>query len=111
MPPAKRVGAQSLAPYYAEHGIDAAAISPVGPGAQPFSAEAAEVLPTIRARGRQLPLRFADAGAARVLARSWGCEDTVVGNHSGGSGVACRRAASTPSLRKGPKPAATAACS
>ena len=33
----------SLAPYYAEHGIDAAAIPP-GPGRAPFSAEAAEVL-------------------------------------------------------------------
>lgn len=37
----------ALAPYYAEHGIDAASI-PAGPGRRPFDAEAAELLAAFR---------------------------------------------------------------
>jgi nitronate monooxygenase len=37
----------ALAPYYAEHGIDAASI-PAGPGRRPFDAEAAELLAAVR---------------------------------------------------------------
>ena len=39
----------ALAPYYAEHGLDPAAV-PAGPGRLPFSAEAAEALEAFRPR-------------------------------------------------------------
>jgi nitronate monooxygenase len=69
-----------LAPYYAEHGIDAEAI-PAGPGRMPFSAEAAELLaqfqPPIVSFHFGLP---DEALVARV--RAWGakvwCSATTV---------------------------------
>jgi len=46
-PAAESAWRKALAPYYAEHGIDASAI-PAGPGRSPFSAQAAELLEGFR---------------------------------------------------------------
>ncbi len=45
----EKVWRQALAPYFAEHGIDAATL-PAGPGRVPFSAEAVDILEGVKPR-------------------------------------------------------------
>lgn len=76
----ERAWRQTLAPYYAEHGIDAASIA-AGPGRLPFTAEAADVLAQFKPPIVSFHFGLPDeALVARV--RAWGarvwCSATTV---------------------------------
>jgi nitronate monooxygenase len=71
---------EALAPYFAEHGIDAAAI-PAGAGRQPFSAEAADVLQAFKPPIVSFHFGLPDEELLQRV-RSWGsqiwCSATTV---------------------------------
>lgn len=60
----------ALAPYYAEHGIDAAAI-PAGPGRNPFSAEIADLIEPLRPQVLSFHFGLPDATLLRRV-KAWG---------------------------------------
>ncbi|WP_225784744.1 nitronate monooxygenase family protein [Xenophilus sp. Marseille-Q4582] len=60
----------ALAPYYAEHGIDAASI-PAGPGRHPFSAEIADLIEPFRPPVLSFHFGLPEAGLLRRV-KAWG---------------------------------------
>jgi nitronate monooxygenase len=63
---------QALAPYYAEHGIDAATI-PAGPGRAPFTAEAAVLLAEFKPPVLSFHFGLPEPGLLEA-ARAWGAK-------------------------------------
>ncbi|MDA7417436.1 nitronate monooxygenase [Xenophilus arseniciresistens] len=61
---------QALAPYYAEHGIDAAGIA-AGPGRNPFSAEIADLVEPFRPRVISFHFGLPDAALVQRV-KGWG---------------------------------------